>query len=80
MHLKIANHQALLWYNAGKANSEIPSPCGQRWEMAGGQLSIRWIGHLLPQELVDVLTKRPDGYSQDDERVELEDFDEVFSV
>jgi len=52
-YLKRDIYQDLVWYNAGKANPDIPSPCGQGWEMDDGQLSIRWTGgDLLPQELV----------------------------
>ena len=79
MHLKRVNYQALVWYNAGKANPDIPSPCGQGWEMDDGQLSIRWTrGDLLPQELVNVLTENPDIYGQiDDECLELETIDGI---
>ena len=57
-----------------ETGEDIPSPCGQGWEMSDGQLSIGWTGgDLLPQELFNGLTENPDIYGQiDDECLELE--------
>ena len=79
MHLRRATYQALVWYNANKANPDIPSPCGQGWEMDDGHLSIKWTeSDLLPQELVNVLTENPGTFDQiDGETPQLDSLDDI---
>lgn len=77
MHIKRANYQALIWYQADHPNPNIPQPEEHGWRIASGQLEINWTdGDLMPQDLVDLLPEDDQGSNDHQEEDQEEDQEE----
>jgi hypothetical protein len=42
IHVKRANYQALIWYQADQAIQRVPKPDRNGWETKNGKLTIKW--------------------------------------
>lgn len=71
MHIRRANYQALIWYEADKADASIPPPDEHGWEVKDGQLDYKWTsGELMPRELSDVVVEEQESDTDEEEEEE----------
>ena len=62
MHIQRANYQTYIWKNAHVANPATSGPEGKGWILDDGFLEYNWCdGHIIPQELVEILLQEAPG-------------------
>ena len=72
MHIRCANYQALIWYQADQTVQNLPPADGHGWCTTDGKLEIKWTeGDMLPQELVDIMLDEPEQSEGQEELPEL---------
>ena len=72
MHIRHANYQALIWYQADQAVQNLPPADGHGCCTTDGKLEIKWTeGDMLPQELVDIMLDEPEQSEDQEELPEL---------
>ena len=74
MHIRRANYQALIWYEADKADASIPPPDEHGWEVKDGQLDYNWTsGELMPPELSDIVVDEQESDTDEEEEEETKE-------
>ena len=68
MHIRRANYQAMIWYQADKADANVPPPEVHGWALKDDKLDYKWTsGDLMPPELSNIVVEEPDSEDEADE-------------